>query len=106
MIGMVQKPLEQVLGKLEELGFEAGWGKNAARIQDTMRLLMDILEVGSCVCNPTHSRDDRVLQMRTKIATNYRIRVHSDVKGRIAHGGDHVRGCTIPEGLLASFQRP
>ena len=44
---LLQKPLAELLPKLEELGFERGWGKDRARIQETMRLLLDILEVSS-----------------------------------------------------------
>ncbi len=34
----------QVGNKLQELGFEPGWGKNVSRMRETFRLLSDILE--------------------------------------------------------------
>ncbi|MCG7852883.1 MAG: sucrose synthase [Methanosarcinaceae archaeon] len=37
----------QVGHKLRSLGFEIGWGDNAARMRETMRLLLDILEAPS-----------------------------------------------------------
>ena len=46
-ICLLQKPLAELLPKLEELGFERGWGEDRARIQETVRLLLDILEVSS-----------------------------------------------------------
>ena len=35
---------EDLLPKLEELGFEKGWGKDRTRIKETMNLLLDIME--------------------------------------------------------------
>jgi sucrose synthase len=35
---------DDVAGRMDELGFEAGWGRTVARMRDTLRLLSDILE--------------------------------------------------------------
>jgi len=40
-------PWSELTRELKSLGFEAGWGANAARIRDTMQLLLDILEAPS-----------------------------------------------------------
>jgi len=42
-----QTPWRDFQQKLEPLGFCPGWGKNAARTRETMRLLLDILEAPS-----------------------------------------------------------
>lgn len=42
---IMQASEEDLLPKLEELGFEKGWGKDRSRIKDTMNLLLDIMEV-------------------------------------------------------------
>ena len=44
----LQTSVEELLPKLEELGFGKGWGKDQHTIKETMNLLLDILEV-----NPT-----------------------------------------------------
>jgi sucrose synthase len=41
------KPWENLYPELRTYGFEPGWGNDAARIRDTMRLLLDILEAPS-----------------------------------------------------------
>ena len=56
----MQDDEENLWGKLEELGFERGWGKDVPRIKETMNLLLDILEVtficsSSLKANVTHS---------------------------------------------------
>ena len=40
-------PLQEVSHDLRVLGFEPGWGNNVARIRNTMRLLLDVLEAPS-----------------------------------------------------------
>ena len=40
-------PLQDVAHDLRVLGFEPGWGNNVARIRNTMRLLLDVLEAPS-----------------------------------------------------------
>ena len=42
-----ETPWEKVRHELRSLGFEPGWGHDVARIRDTMRLLLDILEAPS-----------------------------------------------------------
>jgi len=37
-------PWSEFSGRMKELGFECGWGKDAARARDTFRLLSDILQ--------------------------------------------------------------
>jgi sucrose synthase len=39
-----QTPWSELEGPLRELGFECGWGRDAARALDTLRLLSDVLE--------------------------------------------------------------
>ncbi len=39
-----ETPWFEIADRLRELGFECGWGKDAARTQDSFRLLSDILE--------------------------------------------------------------
>jgi len=41
------RPWSELARELAPLGFEAGWGHDAARIRDTMQLLLDILEAPS-----------------------------------------------------------
>ena len=42
-----EQPWRELARELGPLGFEAGWGANAARVRDTMQLLLDILEAPS-----------------------------------------------------------
>jgi len=42
-----ETPWQEFQQKLERLGFCPGWGRNAARTRETMRLLLDILEAPS-----------------------------------------------------------
>ncbi len=42
-----EAPWEAVAGALGALGFEAGWGASAARIAETMQMLLDLLEAPS-----------------------------------------------------------
>lgn len=56
----LQTPVSEVLQKMEELGFERGWGRDRARIRETIGLLLDILEVclhscSSSACWPSNS---------------------------------------------------
>ena len=65
----MQDDKENLWGKLEELGFERGWGKDVPRIKETMNMLLDILEVsficsGSLKADVTHSDQRPILANR------------------------------------------
>ncbi len=44
----LQTPIEEVALKLQDMGFERGWGDTVGRTRDTMHLLADIMQA----CDP------------------------------------------------------
>lgn len=40
-----QAPWDDISGRLSELGFERGWGRNVALVREQFRQLLDILQV-------------------------------------------------------------
>jgi sucrose synthase len=62
------EPWKKIRRKLKELGFEPGWGKDVDRVNDTMHLLLDLLEA------PDHQRLERFLD---RVPMIYKIAIFS-----------------------------
>lgn len=58
---LLQTPIEQVALKLQDMGFERGWGDTVGRTRDTMHLLADIMQA----CDPETLQASLSLPERT-----------------------------------------
>jgi hypothetical protein len=70
----LQTPIEEVAVKLQDMGFERGWGNTVGRTQNTMHLLADIMQA----CDP------ETLQASLDNLSKHQIFVYQSslVKGR------------------------